>query len=100
MQKLLIHGYVGECALQGITVDERIKERLLTSLRDYVENQLESNYEVFAHLGVAKESSIKVTIGGTAEAKLLAELRDLAERSIEEFKLSRLSEYADDHKNT
>jgi hypothetical protein len=60
-------------------------------LRDYVEEQLEREYDVCAQLSISCEGTMEVGIAGEPNETLLKDLRALAERSLREFIALRLN---------
>lgn len=92
MSRPLVHGYVGLEAIPTHRHDDRTKTKLLIALRNYIEEQLELEYDVCAQLAIACEGLMEIGVSGDIDETLLSDMRACATRSLREFKALRLNQ--------
>lgn len=88
MSKFTISGFVGADLLPQMPGSSQ--ESTLKSLRNYIEDRIESHYDAGAHLAIANRGRLHVTAIGITDAAMTTELMKFAEGCVLDFRRTKL----------
>ena len=84
--QLVVSGYIGPDLLQETARLTAVDDRLLKSLRDYLEDRLENRFDLVAHIGIAPTGSLQLNLNVLGdEQPTLKDIQDYAETCVQEF---------------
>jgi hypothetical protein len=91
MVKTNVFGSIGLLALSNPPLELLAQMRTLKSLRDLVEDRLESRFDVFAQLGTSAVGNVDLSIADGQQSDLLAEMIIVAADCVAEFNAVRVA---------
>lgn len=83
---LVVSGFVGPDLLQESAMLLAVEERLLKSLRDYLEDRLENHFDLVADIAISPTGSMQLNLNSPQEESLtIKEVQAYAHTCVREF---------------